>query len=75
MPLPEPIAHKTKSLLNINNKEDNRCLEWCLKAALERKLGVQHDQATRVSHYQKSSVQLNLEDISFPTPVSEVYLI
>ena len=72
MPLPEPISHKRKSILNIENREDNRCLEWVLKAALERKLGVEHPNASRVTHYQKSSVQLNLDGVSFPTPVSEV---
>ena len=74
MPLPPRIAKRTGALLNIENKDDNRCMEWALTAALERKMGITHanQKPSRVSHYQKSNVKLDFSNVSYPTPISEV---
>lgn len=77
MPLPEPIKHRTTSLLNIENKNDNHCIEWALTAALERKEGITHanQKPSRVHHYQNSHIKLDLTNVSYPTPISEVTII
>ena len=73
MELPKPIRHKTRALLNIKNEDDNRCLEWALVAAIEDQLKFpKHRNAT---HYQKSSVKMDMTGISFPTPISEVRIL
>ena len=64
--LPKEIKNK-KSLINIQN-DDHQCIVWCI-------LAHKHSQpchSYRVSHYKPYVAELNLDDISFPTPVKDI---
>ncbi|GBM44867.1 hypothetical protein AVEN_157095-1 [Araneus ventricosus] len=66
IPLPSAIAEK-RAVVNIKNT-DNKCFLWCVLAAL-------HPATTnpqRVSNYVPFVKTLNVDQITFPTPLSQI---
>ncbi|GBN91024.1 hypothetical protein AVEN_195498-1, partial [Araneus ventricosus] len=66
IPLPSAIAKK-RAIINIKNT-DNKCFLWCVLAALHP-VG-KHPQ--RVSNYLPFVKTLNVDKITFPTPLSQI---
>ena len=66
--LPSDLKNKNKSLLNIKNKDD-KCIIWAITAALNPN---KSDQASRSSLYQQHFDEINIKNISFPTPISDI---
>ena len=56
-----------KSLINIQN-DDHQCIVWCILAHKHP----QPNNCHQVSHYKPYVAELNLDDISFPTPVKDI---
>ena len=67
--LPKEIKTK-KSLLNIQNLNDSKCLAYCLAAAELQRRDVKLPDPQRSSSYDLSG--LNMEGISYPTQLSQV---
>ena len=65
--LPKSICKK-QSLLNIKNR-DEKCIKWCLIAALNPKEG-RHPE--RVSFYKQFEHTIDDSGITYPTPLKEV---
>ena len=66
MELPTKLKNK-KAVLNIQNRRDNECLRWAIRAALFRPRG----NMRRTSSYPTED-GLNFTGIDFPTPVSQI---
>lgn len=64
--LPSRIQH-LKGVINIQN-DDEKCFLWCILAALHP---ISHN-PQRVSHYLPFEKELNVNGISFPTPLSQI---
>ena len=64
--LPKEIKNK-KSLINIQNN-DQKCIAWCILAHKHP----QPNNCHRVSHYKPYLAELNLDGISFPTPLKDI---
>ena len=71
MPLPTAIAKKI-SLLNIENRDDSKCLVWCLIAALERQNGLKRLNPKRVTPYLKSDIKLDMTGVQYPVSINQV---
>lgn len=67
LPLPPPLRSK-KSLRNIQNLDD-RCIIYCLAAALHPPA---HTSTSAPSAYKESINKIKSENVSFPTPLSEI---
>lgn len=65
-PLPPKIQH-LKGIINIQNQDD-KCFLWCVLAAIHP---VNHN-PHRVQHYLPFQDELNMNGISFPTPLSQI---
>ena len=66
MELPVKLKNK-KAVLNIQNRRDNECLRWAIRAALFKPRG----DMRRTSSYPTED-GLNFDGIDFPTPVSQI---
>ena len=66
MELPTKLKNK-KAVLNIQNRRDNECLRWAIRAALFKPRG----DMRRTSSY-PTEEGLNFAGIDFPTPVSQI---
>lgn len=64
---PAFIADK-KAVVNVVNEDDHQCFKWSILAGLHP----QKKDANRVRKYVPHMRELNMEGISFPTPVSEI---
>ena len=67
LPLPPQLRNK-KSLRNIKNTDD-RCIIYCLAAALYPH---KNDNMTHPSTYKETTKKIKCDDVSFPTPLREV---
>ena len=65
--LPKKIKH-SKGVINIKNKHDNMCFLWSVLAHLHPMT----DNSTRVNQYQPFQQELNVEGITFPTPIHQI---
>lgn len=65
-PLPAGIQ-QLRGIVNIQNN-DEKCFLWCVLAALHP---TNHN-PQRVSHYHPFENELNVNGISFPTPISQI---
>ena len=66
MELPAKLKNK-KAVLNIQNRRDNECLRWAIRAAIFKPRG----DMRRTSSYPTED-GLNFAGIDFPTPVSQI---
>ena len=64
--LPKKIKH-SKGVINIKN-EDNMCFLWSVLAHLHPET----DNSTRVNQYQPFQQELNVEGITFQTPIHQI---
>jgi len=68
IPLPKALASK-QAILNVQN-QDEKCLVWSVLAALHP---IEHGHAPqRVSNYRLFEQELNVDGISFPTPLNQL---
>jgi len=65
IPLPPNLRNK-KAIIDVQNRKDNECLKWSLRAALFPAPNGKH--ALRTSSYPTND-GINYEEIDFPTPV------
>ena len=72
LPLPEWISNK-RSLINIQNTKDSKCLQWCLIAALERQNGLIRKKPCRVAPYEKSDIKLDMSGVQYPVSIKQVF--
>ena len=68
MELPAKLKNK-KAVLNIQNRRDNECLRWAIRAALFP--SPRGRNPMRTSSYPTED-GLNFTGIDFPTPVSQI---
>ena len=71
LPLLEWISTK-RYLINIQNTEDSKCLQWCLIAALERQNGVIRKKPFRVAPYEKSDIKLDMSGVQYSVSIKQV---
>ena len=64
-----PVLKSKKSLLNIQNK-DEKCIIWNIIAALHPCKSINHP--SRTTSYRQYFDSINIENISFPTPISDI---
>ncbi|GFW45785.1 c2H2-type domain-containing protein [Trichonephila clavipes] len=64
--VPKQIA-ETKAIINVINKKDSQCFMWSILAALYPNTSNSNKTSSYVPHLNK----LNLDGISFPTPLNE----
>ena len=64
--LPKEIKNK-KSVINIQN-DDHQCIVWCILARKHP----QPNNCHRLNHYKQFIDELNLDVISFPTPLKDI---
>jgi hypothetical protein len=67
IPLPKALENK-KAIINVKN-DDNKCIEWAIKAALysDKFSSKEKNETSRYKRFPK----LNL-DVDFPTPISQI---
>ena len=68
--LPQELLKK-RALLNIKNKDDNKCFMWSILAKLHPCTRGIHNE-TRVSSYDRYRDELNLTGINFPVTLSDI---
>ena len=56
-----------RSVLNVQNKEDNACFKWAILSALYQP----DDHPERVNKYKQHEDKLNFKGITFPTPTTQ----
>ena len=66
IPLPAKLQSK-KAIINVQNKNDNECLKWSLRAALFPTQKNTH----RTTSYPTND-GINYEGIDFPTPIKQI---
>lgn len=69
IPTPPEIVRR-RAVLNIENRDDNKCFLWCVLASLHPCENRNH--ANRVNKYKHFENELNLTGITFPMKITEI---
>ena len=68
--LPKELDHPRKSLINIQNTDDNECFKWCLV----KYLNLADHHPARITKVDKNSEKrLDFKDIKFPVKTRHIH--
>ena len=66
--IPLPRGFPARSVINVKNRHDNKCIVWSILAHLHPNL----ERPCHVESYVEFQDSLNLEGVRFPTPITDV---
>lgn len=68
IPTPSAISHSKTGIINVRNKEDEKCFLWAVLAALYPDI----HRHNRVSYFKKFEDKVNMNGIEYPVKVKDI---